>query len=128
LKLLLDTHAFIWFAGENTRLSPVARTALNDPDNVLWLSDASVWEMAIKVQLGKLKFPQPFDTKIFEALHRTQVNILPISTRHVAAISTLPLLHRDPFDRILVVQTQAENCTFVTHDPLIPPYGIPILW
>jgi len=128
LKLLLDTHAFIWFTGDNFRLSPAARTALNDPANELWLSDASIWKMAIKVQLGKLDFPQPFETGIFEALQRTQVGVLPIATRHVASVSSLPLLHRDPFDRILVVQTQAESCTLVTHDPLIAPYGVPVLW
>jgi PIN domain nuclease of toxin-antitoxin system len=128
LKFLLDTHVFIWLAGDNSRLSAEVQTALDDRANEVWLSDASIWEMAIKIQLGKLTFPEPFETKIFEALQRTQVAVMPISTRHVAAVSALRLLHRDPFDRMLVVQTQTENCTLVTHDPLMSAYGIPILW
>ena len=128
MKLLLDTHTFIWFATDPSLLSSAARSALNDPANRLFLSDASIWEMAIKVQLGKLKLPQPFDQKMAESLRRMQCAVLPITTRHVTAVAALPLHHRDPFDRLLVVQSQLENCTFVTHDSRIAPYGISICW
>jgi PIN domain nuclease of toxin-antitoxin system len=128
VKLLLDTHAFIWFAGDTSKLSPIALNALKDPTNERFLSDASVWEMAIKIQLGKLQFPAPFDQKVFEALKRSQVAILPIRTHHVAAVSDLPLHHRDPFDRLLAIQANMENLTLVTHDPLFAPYGVAILW
>jgi PIN domain nuclease of toxin-antitoxin system len=128
VKLLLDTHAFIWFTSDISRLSAPAIDALNDPANDLWFSDASIWEMAIKVKLGKLTFPEPFDEKISEALRRTQSGVLPIATRHVTAVAALPLHHRDPFDRMLIVQAKAEGCTLVSHDPLLPPYGVPVLW
>ena len=128
MRLLLDTHAFIWLAGDTSRLSPAARAAVADPANELLLSDASIWEMAIKVQLGKLVFPEPFDEKIFEALGRTQISILPIVTRHVAAVARLPLHHRDPFDRLLAVQAQPENLLVITHDPLLKQYDISLCW
>ena len=128
MKLLLDTHTFLWLTLNPSFLTPTALAALNDTANDLFLSDVSIWEMAIKVRLGKLYFPQPFDQKLAEVLQDTQCTVLPITTRHVTAIATLPLHHRDPFDRLLVVQAQLENCTLVTHDSLIAPYGINICW
>ena len=128
MKILVDTHAFIWLTDETTRLSAAALSALKAPENELWLSDASVWEMAIKVRLGKLTLPEPFHEKIFEAILRTGVVVLPIATRHAVAVSQLPMHHRDPFDRMLVVQASMEECAIVTHDPLIALYGVPVIW
>jgi len=128
VKLLLDTHTFIWLSQDPSLLSSAARIALHDKTNQLFLSDASIWEMAIKVQLGKLDIPLPFDREIVDAIRRVQCTVLPIATRHVTAMATLPLHHRDPFDRMLIVQSQLENCTLVTHDSQIAPYGINICW
>ncbi|MCL2639538.1 MAG: type II toxin-antitoxin system VapC family toxin [Phycisphaerales bacterium] len=128
MKLLLDTHTFLWLVLNPSFLTPKALAALNDKTNDLFLSDASIWEMAIKVRLNKLYFPQPFDQEIVKAVRRMPCTVLPITTRHVIAMATLPLHHRAPFDRMLVVQSQFENCTLVTHDSLIAPYGIKICW
>jgi len=128
VKLLLDTHTFLWFIFQSSLLSSAARAALYDKTNQLFLSDASIWEMAIKVQLNKLTFPKPFDQKIVEAMCRMQCSVLPIATRHVIAMATLPLHHRAPFDRMLIVQSQFENCILVTHDSQIAPYNIKMCW
>jgi PIN domain nuclease of toxin-antitoxin system len=114
--------------GDPTKLTVPARKALEDPANERFFSDASIWELAIKIQLGKLQFPLPFDQTIFEGLARTNCSVLPITTRHVAAVWNLPSHHRDPFDRLLVVQASLESLTLVTHDLLLKPYNVPILW
>jgi PIN domain nuclease of toxin-antitoxin system len=128
VRLLLDTHTFLWMTGDPTKLTPLARKTLEDPANERFFSDASIWELAIKIQLGKLQFPLPFDQTIFEGLHRAKCTVLPITTHHVAAVWNLPSHHRDPFDRLLVIQTSLESLTLVTHNVLLQPYNIPILW
>lgn len=128
MKLLLDTHTFLWMTSDPSKLTPIARAALADPANERFFSDASIWEIAIKIQLGKLQFPVPFDQTIYQGLQRAKCSILPITTRHVAAVWNLPSHHRDPFDRLLVVQSSLETLTLVTYDTLLRPYNIPILW
>ena len=103
MNILLDTHAFLWFVADDTRLSDTARSLIEADDSQPFLSIASLWEMAIKVSLGKLKFEQPYELFIPQQLTINGIGILNLSLEHTAAISTLPFHHRDPFDRVIAV-------------------------
>jgi PIN domain nuclease of toxin-antitoxin system len=102
MKLLLDTHAMLWFIMGDARLSATARAAIENPADEKLVSAGSLWEMAIKVSLGKLKLAEPFGQLIPRELTRNGFQILPLSIAHVEVVSSLPFLHRDPFDRLLV--------------------------
>ena len=108
MKLLLDTHAFIWWDSKASRLSPRALAACSDPANELLLSTASLWEMQIKIQLGKLQLRTPL-ANIIADQRANGIGILAVTVEHVLAIGNLPPVHRDPFDRILVAQTNEEG-------------------
>lgn len=123
MRLLLDTHAMIWFTGEPDALAPEARRAIVDAD-VVAVSAASVWEVSTKAALGKLR--PPVDDLV-EELSAWGFELLPITPTHAWAVSRLPLLHRDPFDRMLVVQAQLEGLTIVTRDPGITQYQVSAL-
>jgi PIN domain nuclease of toxin-antitoxin system len=127
MKLLLDTHAFIWWDSQASRLSARALAACSDLANDLLLSAASVWEMQIKVQLGKLQLRAPL-AKIIADQRANGIGILAITMEHVIAIASLPPLHRDPFDRILVAQTNEEGAWLVSNDPIIRQYPVKTLW
>lgn len=127
MKLLLDTHAFLWFIGGDERLSPRARELLEDMNNDAYLSIASVWEMAIKISLGRLQLLQPFETFIPYQLSLNRIGLLAITLSHAARVATLPFYHRDPFDRLLVAQAQVEQMSIVSSDPAFDAYGIPRL-
>lgn len=128
MNLLLDTHTFIWWDDDIQQLSTSAREALFDKSNILILGAASVWEMQIKIQTGKLKFSIPLDQRLDR--HRTinQLQILSITSDHALKLEQLPNLHRDPFDRMLAAQCIAEGLTLVTSDPILHQYPVPILW
>jgi PIN domain nuclease of toxin-antitoxin system len=127
LRLLLDTHAFIWWSSNSHLLPPHVRAAIADPANQVFLSLASVWEMQIKAQLGKLTLPAPLDQLI--AMQRANgLRILHIRLAHIFALEALPSIHRDPFDRLLVAQAQAETLELVTEDPNIQKYPVGIYW
>jgi PIN domain nuclease of toxin-antitoxin system len=123
LKLLLDTHVFLWWWQGSSRLGSRLRRAIAGADMV-HVSAASTWEMAIKIALGKLRF----EGRISDAIESCQFEELSISVNHAEAVRALPQHHTDPFDRLLLVQAQLESLTFVTHDRALEPYGIPILW
>jgi PIN domain nuclease of toxin-antitoxin system len=127
MKLLLDTHAFIWWDSDPQRLSAAAKAALCDPENVVQLSVVSVWEIAIKVQLGKLSLRLPLGD-IVAGQKANGLQILEVRLDHVLAVMQLPALHNDPFDRILVAQSQTENATLLTADDALRRYGVPVLW
>lgn len=128
MKLLLDTHAFIWWDSEPARLSARALAMCQDRDNELLVSVASAWEMQIKQQLGKLTLALPL-AEIFANQERTnQISILTVTLAHVLAISTLPQHHRDPFDRLIIAQALAEDASLVTHDATMAQYPVTILW
>ena len=127
MRLLLDTHAFLWFVAGDRRLSRRARLAMEAPDAELCLSAASVWEMAIKAGLGRLKLPAPVAEYIREKA-AGGFRILPVEWMHAAAVETLPFHHRDPFDRLLAAQSIAEAIPLVTSDPAFKPYGVNIVW
>jgi PIN domain nuclease of toxin-antitoxin system len=125
MKLLLDTHLLLWAAGEPQRLSKRARTLIDNPDNELLFSAASLWEVAIKRGLGRE------DLKVDARLLRRGLldngyRELPIMSDHVVATESLPLIHKDPFDRILVAQATVEGITLLTVDSLVLQYPGPI--
>ena len=128
MKLLLDTHAFLWLAHGNPSLSAVAKAAIADPNNDLYLSVASVWELAIKVSYGKLVLSDPLGVLIDRWLILEQIQLLEIRKPHALIVTTLPLHHRDPFDRILIVQAISEQFTLVSADSQFGAYPIPLLW
>lgn len=124
MRLLLDTNALIYLVGEPDEIRAEARDAITDPDNDVFFSAANVWEIEIKVKQRKLVRPAP---DLISAAGRQGYAELPISARHGEAAGRLPLHHRDPFDRILIAQAQAEGLTLVTRDRAYIPYGIPVL-
>jgi PIN domain nuclease of toxin-antitoxin system len=128
LDLLFDTHSFIWWADEPARLSPSALAALKDEDNRLFLSDASIWEMQIKVQLGKMKLKLPIRDLIESQQRDNDLEILHISTEHILGLDKLPFHHKDPFDRLLISQSIAERSTIVTADRAFLVYPAKLLW
>lgn len=121
MKLLLDTHVYLWCRSEPRRLSAADRAAIRDPANELFFSVASAWEIEIKRAIGKLDAPDDW----MERTSEFGVQWLPVRAEHVRALRLLPPLHRDPFDRILVAQSRVENLRLVTHDPLVRKYLVP---
>jgi PIN domain nuclease of toxin-antitoxin system len=125
MKLLMDTHLLLWAAGEPRRLSKAARRLIDNPDNELLFSAASLWEVAIKRRLGREDFK--VDARLLRrGLLDNGYSELPIISDHVVATESLPLLHRDPFDRILVAQATVEGVTLLTIDSLVSQYAGPI--
>jgi PIN domain nuclease of toxin-antitoxin system len=127
VNLLLDTHVWLWMLTSPERLAD-ARPLVADPGTVLYLSAASSWEIAIKVSLGRLALPDPVETYVPSRIQSTGVTPLAIEHSHVLAVASLPHLHRDPFDRLLVAQAQVENLTIVTADPALPAYPVETLF
>jgi PIN domain nuclease of toxin-antitoxin system len=121
--LLLDTHVFLWWRTNHTRLNTAARESIATAP-VVFVSAASAWEAAIKIALGRLVLPEPFSRGVDHSGFRR----LAISFEHAEAAAALPRHHGDPFDRMLVAQAQLEGCTLVTHDQLLSAYGVPTLW
>ncbi len=128
MRLLLDTHAFIWWDSNPTKLTPRVRALCEDPTNTLLLSVASVWEMQIKCQLGKLTLALPLADLIANQQETNRIQVLPVSLAHVLALDSLPPLHRDPFDRLLITQAIAEDAALVSRDPVFSNYPVNILW
>lgn len=128
MKVLLDTHSLLWFIEGSERLSPTARRLIEDADNQPLLSMASLWEMAIKLSIGKLTLGQPFDMLIPAQMRLNGIALLQIEMAHVAAVAKLPFHHRDPFDRLLIAQAIVEQIPIVSGDPASDSYGIKRLW
>ncbi|MBZ0279266.1 MAG: type II toxin-antitoxin system VapC family toxin [Anaerolineae bacterium] len=128
MRLLLDTHAFIWLDIATSRLSTTIQQAIKDPQNDIYLSLASVWEMQIKIQLGKLQLDSTLPITLTSQQQTNGIQLLPIRLDHILGLGHLPYHHHDPFDRLLIAQTQVENLTLVTNDPKIHQYQINILW
>lgn len=128
MRLLLDTHAFLWFVLNDPQLSTGAQSLLIDPANDVLLSPASYWEIAIKVRLGKLNLHAPYDDFLQRGLAGNDFDILPIEPRHTSVLTSLPLHHRDPFDRLLIAQAIVEAIPIVGMDTAFDAYGIRRLW
>jgi PIN domain nuclease of toxin-antitoxin system len=128
MKLLLDTHTLLWLVEGNPNLSTAAQAALADLANELFLSVASVWELAIKTGNGKLTLSDPLGVYLSKWTPTYQVDLLPIQATHALAVVGLPDHHKDLFDRMLIAQTVVEGMTLVSADSKFTPYGVPILW
>lgn len=123
MRLLLDTHTLLWWLAEPETLSTEARDAIANSANDVYVSAASAWEIAIKKRLGKLEAPDDLDNQVVE----NRFTALPIDLRHGLAVAHLPPIHRDPFDRMLIVQARLEQLTLVSRDEMIPRYDLSVL-
>ena len=128
MRLLLDTHAFLWWIADDARLSKRARSAIATRRDECFVSIASCWEIAIKVSLEKLKLEAPVDRFIPEQLGVNSFSLLPIEFAHVARVARLPFHHRDPFDRLLAAQGLIDDLTVVSADPIFRRYGVKRVW
>lgn len=127
MRLLLDTHIFIWWNGNMSLLSPQARALCEDKENTLVLSLVSIWEMQIKSQLGKLTFNQPLSKVIESQQHANNLELLPITTEHIYTLGDLPDHHKDPFDRLLIAQANVEQIALVSADAIFHQYNVQLL-
>ena len=128
MKLLLDTQAFLWWLSDDPRLGKKARRQIADCKNEIFLSVASLWELTIKVSLGRFDVTGDFEVWVLAQLARNRFEILPIQLAHVLALSRLPSHHKDPFDRILIAQAIGEAMPLLTVDADIARYPVEILW
>ncbi|WP_309712840.1 type II toxin-antitoxin system VapC family toxin [Armatimonas sp.] len=128
MKLLLDSHTFLWAIQEPEELSESAKIALQDAHNTLLVSLATLWEIQIKSDLGKLKLTIPLQQMLQTETNSGRMQLLTITPLHIYTLSNLPMHHRDPFDRLLIAQSQVESAVFVTKDHLIAAYDISTLW
>ncbi len=127
MRLLLDTHVFLWLIAGDARLSAGTVEAIRNPDHEVVLSVVSLWEVMIKHQLGKLPLPRPPAAYLPEQRERHQIAALALDEASVGHLAHLPAIHRDPFDRMLIAQALAHDLTLVTADPLILAYPVPVL-
>ena len=127
MKHLLDTHAIIWWMDQDQLLGPAAHAAISDRKNDLLISAASIWEIAIKVGLGKLTLPGEPEAVVPEMMERSRVTPLPILPTHALRVASLPPHHRDPFDRMLVAQAQLERVPVLTADGTFLMYDVDVL-
>jgi len=127
MKALLDTHTFLWAITGDKRLSRRAQELFSGPSD-LWLSVASIWEILIKVQIGKLDLPLPAGPYLVKKLAQNRIETLPISLDHVLKIERLPMHHRDPFDRVIIAQSLEENLSLITSDPIFEKYPVKLIW
>ncbi len=127
MRLLLDTHIFIWWADEPEKLSSLVLSALEDETNDLLLSVVSTWEIQIKMSLGKLKFSQPLRELVESQQEANDLQILPIELPHVLALENLPFHHKDPFDRLLIAQSIVEGITLIIADDRFSAYEAKLL-
>lgn len=128
MKLLLDTHTFIWFVYNAPELPDKTRELLEDDSTELNLSLASVWEMAIKVSIGKLQLAEKVTDLVTNQMTKDEIELLSITLPHLDLIETLPLHHKDPFDRLLITQSQVENIAIVSIDAAFDSYGVNRIW
>ena len=127
MRYLLDTHALIWHLEDDARLSTQAKSVIEDDQNEVIATIASFWEMAIKINLGKLTLKMSL-VEMFETLEDMEIRVITIQASHVHIIETLPLHHRDPFDRMIIAQADAEKCTIISIDHAFDAYHTPVLW
>jgi PIN domain nuclease of toxin-antitoxin system len=130
VRVLLDTHSFLWFITSDPKLSANAHGLIADPQNDVLISPASYWEVAIKVSLNKYPLTVPFEKFIDEGIIKNDFEILSLEVRHAAVLASLPFPpnHKDPFDRLIVAQAMAEGIPLVSVDPKLDAYSIKRLW
>ncbi len=128
MNYLLDTHSFIWFVEGHSALSSEARRLIEDSTNGIFVSIATIWEMAIKTSLGKLQLSQPFDLFVTNQLMLNDITILDITISHTLHVAALPLHHRDPFDRLIIAQSMTESFPIISTDRMLDSYEIVRIW
>lgn len=128
MKLLLDTNVFLRMMTDETLLSPAAKAAIADRNNEVWVSAVCAWEIAIKIAIGKVRLSDPVGLFMTDGMRKAKAIELPIRLAHAIRVASLPLHHRDPFDRILLAQAQVESLTIVTSDRQFAAYGLPVVW
>ncbi|MBD1937868.1 type II toxin-antitoxin system VapC family toxin [Microcoleus sp. FACHB-68] len=128
MRVVLDTHTFLWWVTDAPQLSNTVRGIIADSDNTILFSAASAWEIVIKVRTGKLILPEEPESYIPSRLAANQFESLPIQMNHVLQVAKLPGYHKDPFDRILIAQSQIEKIPILTIDNLITQYAVSSIW
>lgn len=128
MNLLLDTHTLLWFVLDDVQLSRKARESIMGAAGLVFVSPASLWEIAIKISLGKYALPVPFAQFWDEQLLANEFTLLPISVAHTARVAELPYHHRDPFDRLIIAQSLVEAISIVSKDELFAHYGVERIW
>jgi len=127
MKYLLDTHAVIWYMGNSPKLPSKMKEIIGSEDNGIYLCSVSLWEIAIKVSLGKLESSLTFDG-LLDKIESSRIRLLQIEYEHLKKLAALPVLHKDPFDRQLVAAALVENLTIITVDTHIQNYDVPWIW
>lgn len=128
MRMLLDTNSFLWFIAGSDRLSTTALDIIVDQNNDLFLSIASLWEIAIKVSIGKLELLQSFDKLIPDQLNKNDIDTLHIELNHLSELIQLPFHHRDPFDRLIIAQGMIESMPVISSDPAFKMYPVELIW
>jgi len=128
MKGLLDTHAFLWFTLDDSQLSPTAKRFIESTTNQIFVSPASIWEIAIKIRLGKYNLAYPFENFIEQQLNINSFQLLPILPNHITPLARLDLHHKDPFDRLLVCQALVESIPIISGDRAFDRYGVSRIW
>jgi PIN domain nuclease of toxin-antitoxin system len=128
VRLLLETHTLLWFLANDIRLSLKAKTAIEDATNERWLSPITLLEIAIKVRIGKLPMPAPFVVMFPADLLTADIHLLPLEADHIEPLTTLPIHHKDPFDRLIAATALVESLTLVSADPAFDAFGVTRLW
>ncbi len=128
MSILLDTHTLLWFLLDDPRLSRKALEIIVEADGSIFVSPASLWEIAIKISLGKYALPAPFAAFWEEQFKTNDFTLLPIGISHAARIAELPFHHRDPFDRLIIAQSQVEGVQVISNDTIFDQYGVNRIW
>jgi PIN domain nuclease of toxin-antitoxin system len=126
--LMIHTHVLIWWTGDTNQLSPLVRDRLADPQTETVLSIVSIWEMQIKISLGKLSLQMDLPTLVEDEVSRNIFSLLPIELKHIYGLNDLPLHHKDPFDRLLIAQSMLEKMPIISIDEKFDAYGVQRLW
>ena len=128
MKLLFDTHTFMWWHSEPDRIPRDSLTLLQNPNHELLLSIVSLWEMQIKIQLGKLTLRDDLELMLKTQQEQNNITLVPITFLHILELKNLPLHHKDPFDRLLLAQSKVENATLISRDSVFQNYDCPVIW
>ena len=128
MRLIIDTQVLIWWTNDVSNISPRVQNIIFDLDNEIWLSLASIWEMQIKISLGKLELPRSLPDIIATQMEENQIKILPIELSHIYGLDRLPLYHRDPFDRLIIAQSLAEKMPIASIDKAFDAYSVERIW
>ena len=128
MRILLDTHAFVWWVTDSEELSRRARRLIGDGANEIFFSVASAWEIAIKSRLRRARLPEDAEHFVSEQLEQNGFQVLPIRLHHALGVARLPDLHRDPFDRLLVAQARSEELALLSRDRRLAEYSVRVVW